>query len=73
LIFNLGHFQPGAEGAPPIIGATCAFDAKFYKIVDGIFSVNAYWEGNKKFLQISDFIFQLPALLIDFLQMFCLA
>ena len=51
-----------------IIGATCAFDAKIYKIVDAIFAVSPYVVWNKKFFKISDFCFQLPSLLVDLLE-----
>ena len=30
----------GRKGAPPIIGATCAFDAKIYKNVDAVLAVS---------------------------------
>jgi len=34
-------FRPGAKKArPPIIGATCAFDAKIYKNVDAVLAVS---------------------------------
>jgi hypothetical protein len=49
----------------PIIGATCAFDAKIYKIVDSIFAVSLCLVWNKKIFQISYFSFQLPSLLIE--------
>ena len=44
------------------------FDAKIYKIVDGVFDVSLCLAGDKKFFQISDFCFQLQADLIDFLE-----
>jgi hypothetical protein len=50
----------------PIIGATCAFDAKIYKNVDMVFAVSLCLPKNKKFFQISDFCFQLQADLVDF-------
>ena len=50
---------------PPIIGATCAFDAKIYKNVDGIFDVSACEEGNKKNFKLFYFCFQLPSLLVE--------
>jgi hypothetical protein len=40
LIFNFA-FLPEAKKRPPIIGRVCAFDAKIYKNVDGIFDVSA--------------------------------
>jgi hypothetical protein len=58
----------GQKTTAPIIGRTCAFDAKIYKIVDTIFAVSAYAVWNKKFFKIPDFSFQLPSLLIDFLE-----
>jgi hypothetical protein len=60
----LNCFLPGAKKQPPIIGATCAFDAKIYKIVGGIFDVTSCCTGNKKNFQISDFCSALPSLLI---------
>jgi hypothetical protein len=65
-------FAEGKKRQPPIIGRTCAFDAKIYKIVDGIFGLSACGEGNKKNFKNCDFCFQLPALLIDFSRGFCL-
>jgi len=41
---------------------------KKYKIVDEIFAVSACVIWNKKFFKIPDFSFQLPSLLIDFLE-----
>jgi hypothetical protein len=58
-------FGRAAKHAPPIIGATCGFDAKIYKIVGGIFAVSACGEGNKKNFKKSDFCFQLPSLLVE--------
>jgi hypothetical protein len=55
----------GRKSSPPIIGATCAFDAKIYKIVDSLFAVSLCMVWNKNFFQFSDFSFQLPSLLID--------
>jgi hypothetical protein len=57
------HLKP-----PPIIGRTCAFDAKIYKNVDTIFAVSPCVVWNKKFYQFSDFSFQPPAFLIDLLE-----
>jgi hypothetical protein len=51
--------------SPPIIGATCAFDAKIYKIVDSVFAVNPCPKSNKKYYQILNFSFQLPSLLVE--------
>ena len=47
-----------AEGFsfPSIIGATCAFDAKFYKIVDAVFNVSALLILSKKFLTFFIFV-----------------
>ena len=39
--FLLTAFRRGQKKQPPIIGATCAFDAKIYKNVDGIFNVSS--------------------------------
>jgi hypothetical protein len=61
----LPAFSAGAEKARPIIGRTCTFDAKIYKIVDGIFAVSACAARNKKIFQISDSCFQLPSLLVE--------
>jgi len=63
LIF--GSFLPGAKKQPPIIGATCAFDAKIYKNVDGVFDVSACVEGNKKNFKLFYFCFQLSSLLVE--------
>jgi hypothetical protein len=60
-----GYLPPGEKNSPPIIGATCAFDAKIYKIVDGFFDVSPCVVWNKKFFQFSDFSFQLPSLLVE--------
>jgi len=61
-------FQPGGrKGAPPIIGRTCAFDAKIYKNVDGYFAVSLCVVWNKKIFKLFYFYFQLPSLLVDFL------
>ena len=51
-----------------MIGAICRFDAKIYKIVDGFFDVSLCVVWNKKKLQISDFCFQLQAVLVDLLE-----
>jgi hypothetical protein len=37
-----------AKRRPPIIGRTCAFDAKIYKNVGGVFAVSAFEKKNKK-------------------------
>jgi len=65
--FLLAFPAGGRKGAPPIIGRTCAFDAKIYKNVDSIFDVSLCMVRNKKKFQISDFSSQLPTLLVDFL------
>ena len=65
-------FAGGKKQSPPIIGATCAFDAKIYKNVDVFFGVSACKEGNKKIFKNCDFCFQLPSLLVDFLPEFYL-
>jgi len=59
--------------SPPIIGATCAFDAKIYKIVDSDFAVSPCHRSNKKIFQISDFSYQLPSLLVENQLYFCLS
>jgi hypothetical protein len=62
--FGLPSARSGEKNSPPIIGATCAIDAKIYKIVDSRFAVSLCVVWNKKFFQISDFSFQLPSLLV---------
>jgi len=61
-------FRPEAEKAPPTIGRTCAFDAKIYKNVDTVFAVSPCAEWNKKLFKLFHFYFQLPALLVEFLE-----
>ena len=56
-----------AEKRAPIIGSTCAFDAKNYKIVGGIFAISASVEWNKNFFQFSDFCSALQSFLVDLL------
>jgi hypothetical protein len=56
---------PEAKSCASTIGATCAFDAKIYKNVGGVFDVSSGWTGNKKNFQISSFCFQLPAHLVE--------
>jgi hypothetical protein len=56
---------PEAKKQPPIIGATCAFDAKIYKNVDEIFAVSACWEGDNKIFKLFYFCLALPSLLIE--------
>jgi hypothetical protein len=51
----------------PIIERTCTFDAKFYKIVDGVLAVSLCVKWNKKFFRFFDFSFQLPSFLVEFL------
>ena len=58
-------FAAGRKNSPPIIGATCAFDAKIYKIVDSFFVVSLFLVRYKNFFQLFDFSFQLPSLLIE--------
>ncbi|MGB2863481.1 MAG: hypothetical protein WBC05_09175, partial [Sedimentisphaerales bacterium] len=58
-------FAGGQKKPPPIIGATCAFDAKIYKNVGGVFDVSPGRTGNKKKVQISDFCSALPSLLVE--------
>ena len=49
-------FRPEAKKPPPIIGRTCAFDAKIYKIVGDVFAVSVCVVWNKKFLIFPIFI-----------------
>jgi len=65
--FEFGDFSSEAKSSASTIGPTCAFDTKIYKNVGGIFNVSASVERDKKNLQISDFCFQLQAILVDFL------
>jgi hypothetical protein len=55
----------GRKGSSPTIGRVCAFDAKIYKIVDGVFDVSACVEGNKKNFKPFYFCFQLSSLLVE--------
>jgi len=64
-VFLLVFRPEGKKSSAPIIGATCAFDAKIYKIVGGVFDVSSGRTGNKKNFQISDFCFQLPSHLVE--------
>jgi len=66
--FLLAFFCRRQKKPPPIIGATCRFDVKIYKIVDGVFDVSLCFTRNKKNLKNFDFCFQLPPDLIDFLE-----
>jgi len=50
---------------PSTIERTCTFDAKIYKNVSCIIVVSACGEKNKKIFQISDFCFQLQAVLVE--------
>jgi hypothetical protein len=63
---------PETKKAAPIIGATCAFDAKIYKNVGGIFDVTSCRVWNKKNFKIFDFCSALPSLLVDFWARICL-
>jgi hypothetical protein len=65
LVFGC-FLQEAKKQRLPIIGRTCAFDAKIYKIVGGIFVVSLCMVWDKKFFKISDLGFQLPSLLVDF-------
>jgi len=58
-------FRPEAKSSASIIGATCTFDAKNYKIVDGFFDVSAFMSWDNKNFQIFYFCFQLPSLLVE--------
>jgi hypothetical protein len=62
--------MPFLKNYPPIIRATCTFDAKIYKNVDACFELSSYAGGNKKFLKISILGRELYAVLIENLQ-FC--
>jgi hypothetical protein len=64
LIF--GFFRRGRKKPPPIIGATCAFDVRIYKNVDGLLVLTSCRKWNKKFFQIFDFCSALSSLLVDF-------
>jgi len=69
-VFPYSHFGqpapgPGRKKPPPIIERTCAFDAKIYKNVDGIFAVNPCLVCNKNFSKLFYFYFQLPSLLVE--------
>jgi len=46
----------GPKRRAPIIGATCAFDAKIYKIVDALFAVSLCVVWNKKNLEFPIFV-----------------
>jgi hypothetical protein len=58
-------FFAGSEKAAPIIGRTCGFDAKIYKIVGWSFAVSACWEGNKKIFKLFYFCSALPSHLVE--------
>jgi hypothetical protein len=61
--FGLIHRPPffrGTMGALSIIGPTCAFESKIYKIVDSIFAVSLCVIWNKKFLTFSILVFNYP-------------
>ena len=52
LVFVHGHiclYHVCTKNKPHIIGATCTFDAKIYKIVGGVFAVSALLVWSKKF------------------------
>ena len=51
---------------PPIIGATCAFDARIYKNVDVIFYCKCLPEKGKKNFKLFYFCSALTSLLVDF-------
>jgi hypothetical protein len=57
-------FRPGAERRAPIIGRTCTFDAKIYKIVDRLFNVSCCGKRSKKNFKIFNFCSALPSLLV---------
>jgi hypothetical protein len=65
-------FLPEAKNSASIIGRVCAFDAKIYKIVGGIFYVSACEERNKKIFKIFYFSSALPALLVEKTRIFYL-
>jgi len=50
---------------PPIIKATCAFDAKFDEFSRWSIHLSAYVEMNKKKFEKSDFCSRVPALLVE--------
>ena len=64
-LFTCGFLPEAKKSSASTIGATCAFDAKIYKIVDGFFDVTSCGIRNKKKFQNSDFSFQLPSLLVE--------
>jgi hypothetical protein len=65
--FNFAElFTIITKNKPPIIGATCAFDAKIYKNVGEVFAVSVLLIKNKKNFQIFDFSLALPSLLVEF-------
>ena len=53
------------KSSASIIERTCAFDAKIYKIVDGIVNVSACGGWNNKIFKLFYFCFQLPSLLVE--------
>ena len=50
-------FWPEAKSSASIIGRTCAFDAKIYKIVGGFFAVSACMSRAKKYFKFPIFVF----------------
>jgi hypothetical protein len=64
-VFLLAAFGRRPKSSASIIGATCAFDAKIYKIVDGNFNVSSCGKWNKKIFKLFYFCFQLPSLLVE--------
>jgi hypothetical protein len=65
LPFYLLFLPEAKKSSASIIGATCGFDAKIYKIVGGIFNVSACGTGDKKLFKNSDFCSALPSLLVE--------
>jgi hypothetical protein len=63
--FLLAPFGLRRKSSASIIGRVCAFDAKIYKNVGGVFDVSSGRTGNKKNFQISDFCSALPSLLVE--------
>ena len=66
LNFNFSPFGRGPKRCAPIIGATCVFHAKIYKIVGSRFAVSPSLASNKNFFQFSAFGSEVSAYLVDF-------
>jgi len=64
-LFTCSFLPGGKKAAPPTIGRTCAFDAKIYKIVDGVIDVSACGGGDKKSFKLFYFCSALQTLLVE--------